>query len=91
MDKEDGFMHTREFHPPSRILPFVTAWRSLEGIMLAETSQMQEGKHGTRFIYVGPRTWERTEAGVRRWLRGPRGGKRADGGQGIRVSVVRGE
>ena len=59
LDKEDG-VHAGASSP--HILPFVTVSRNLEDMMLPEVIQMQEGRPSLSFIYVGPRTRERTEA-----------------------------
>ena len=51
MDKEDVIhthTHTPEYYSAikkNEILPFVTAWMDLEGIMLSELSQTEKDKH----------------------------------------------
>ena len=56
MDKEDVvYIDTIEYYlaiKKNEILPFVTTWMELEGIMLSEISQLEKGKYQYDFTHM---------------------------------------
>ena len=56
MGKEDvAYTYTMEYYSAikkNEILPFVTTWIDLEGIMLSETSQTEKDKYHIYHLYV---------------------------------------